>query len=363
MSINLKIASIIIAVALLAPAYGACEQGAAVVDSSGRTVEIPAKVERIVCLGPGCLRLVAYLGLQDKVVGIENMDKSKFEGRPYMLANPELAKLPLVGPGGPGAINKPPDMELVLKIKPQLIFVTYMDKQNADNLQKTLGIHVVTLTYGRFATFDEAVYDSLRIVGKVMNREKRAEDVIAFVESARKDLAVRVASIPDADKPRAYVGCIGHKGAQQIESTDPEYTPLDWTNAINLAKSLGSKDHLFVNKEQILSWNPDVIFLDAGGLHLTRMDFQKKPEFYESLKAYKDKRIFTLYPYNMYVTNIGTAIADAYAAGEIMFPDKFADIDLKTKTNEIYTFLLGKPLYEEMRKDFGELGGVAPFGN
>ena len=67
-----------------------------------------------------------------------------------------------------------------------------------------------------------------------------------------------------------------------------------------------------------------------------------------------------LYPFNYYVTNVDTAIADAYAAGKILYPEKFQDVDLPQKADEIYSFLVGKPVYAEMTQDFGPLG--ADFG-
>ena len=59
--------------------------------------------------------------------------------------------------------------------------------------------------------------------------------------------------------------------------------------------------------------------------------------------------------------NIGTAIADAYACGKVLYPDKFSDVNLPKKADEVYTFFLGKPVYQRMKKDFGELGGVVSF--
>ena len=45
--------------------------------------------------------------------------------------------------------------------------------------------------------------------------------------------------------------------------------------------------------------------------------------------------------------------------GKILYPDRFADIDPKTKSDDIYKFLYGKALYSRMEKDFGPLGRVA----
>ncbi|MBI5571659.1 MAG: iron ABC transporter substrate-binding protein [Desulfomonile tiedjei] len=332
-----------------------------VTDAAQRVVEVPSDPQRIVCLSPGTLRLITFLGATQKVVGVEDFEKTRPTARPYILAHPELTKLPTIGPGGPGSINSEPDLEAVLRVRPDVIFISYMERGNADALQKKLGIPVVVLTHGRFAGFDELMYDSLRVAGKILNAEKRAEEVVTFVEGVRKDLRKRTAGVEEGKKPTVYVGGVGYKGIQAIESTDAAYTPLEWVGARNVAQQASQKAHLFIDKEKLLQWNPDIIFIDGGGLTLVRQDFAKRPEFYRELKAFREKGVYIIFPFNFYVTNIDTAMADAYAVGKILYPEKFSDIELRNKSDEIYAVLVGKPVYEQMEKDFGALGRGGEF--
>jgi len=329
-----------------------------VVDLEKRSVEVLKNPERILCLGPGSLRLICYLGMIKKVAGVERFEKTPPVGRAYLWANPDLAELPAVGPGGPAGINKEPDLEAVLKVNPQLIFISNMEPAKAEALQRKLNIPVVILSYGGFATFDDIVFDSLRLAGKILKAEKRAEEVVAFIEGARRDLLKRTERYEDKAKPRVYIGGIGFRGTQGIESSDASYFPLDWVRARNLAKEVVPKGHVFVEKEKILFWDPDLLFIDGGGLGNIRQDSQKRTEFYRHLKAFKKREVFLLFPYNWYVTNIDTAVADGFAAGKILYPQSFADLDPEKKADEIYTFLLGKPVYPQMEKEFGGLGGT-----
>ena len=336
-----------------------------VTDMDGRQVTVPFDPDRIVCLGPGALRLIVYLNATSKVAGVENMEKMNPDGRPYWIAHPALSRLPVCGPGGPAGINKKPDLEAVLSVKPQVIFITYMDAALADQVQQTLGIPVVVLSYGSFATFDEAVYDAIRIAGQVLNREKRANEVITYIESLRRDLHLRTRDIPENSRPSVYVGGIGYRGVQGIESTEKKFIPFEWLGVNNLAEyvkeSTGS--HVVMDKEYLLKLNPDAIFIDGGGLELVTTDVHKKPEFYRALKAFSSHRVYVLHPFNWYTTNIGTALSDAYAIGNILYPQQFKDITPRQKADEIYTFLIGKPVYESMQKTFGPIGQVARFEN
>jgi iron complex transport system substrate-binding protein len=256
-------------------------------DMAGRTISLKAAPQRIICLGPGALRLIVYLGAQDLVVGVESMEKQYPTGRPYFLAQPQLKALPAIGPGGAGAINKKPDMEAVLRVAPDLIVATYMEAAVADEVADTLGIPVLVLSYGELAVFDQLVYDSLRLAGKILDRQARADAVIDFIKGLRKDLERRSADISDETKPGVYVGGIGYRGTHGIESTQGDYIPLDWNHAVNVAQRVRATvgGHVLVDKEILLGLNPDVIFIDGAGLPLMREDYRKKPGFYQALTA------------------------------------------------------------------------------
>ena len=323
-----------------------------ITDMLGREVEVPKDVNRIVCIGPGCLRLIVYLNATDKVVGVEDAEKKwSIYGRPYRIAHPELAKLPTIGQGGP---NPKPNPEEIIKVKPDVIFACYITKEQADDLQKKTGIPVVVLSYGKLATFNnEDIFKSLRIAGKILDKEDRAEEVIKFINDCLNDLNNRTKDIPDDKKPTVYVGGIGYKGMHGIDSTECHYPPFEAVNAKNVADELNKEGHVFVSKEQILKWNPDYIFIDEGGLKLVIEDYKKNPEFYNSLKAFKNGNVYGLLPYNFYTTNIGTALADAYYIGKVHYPERFKDTDPEKKADEIYTFLVGKPVYNVMKEKLG----------
>ncbi len=349
-------------IALLLLAIQAWGNTLTVTDMVGRQVQTPLDPSEIVCIGPGTLRLIVYLQAEDKVAGVEDMEKTDPEGRPYWLAHPELHGLPRCGPGGPAGIGKKPDLEAIMDIYPDVVFITYMDAAMAEEVQAILGIPVVVLSYGSLGNFDEKVYDSLRVAGKILNRERRADEIIDYIEDVRRDLDRRTVGVAENRKQGVFVGGLGYRGSYGMESTEKDYIPLDWVNANNLAKQverIGS--HVFVDKETLLLLDPDIIFIDSGGSALVEEDYRKKRAFYDTLKAFKDRQAFMLLPFNYYTTNIETALADAYAIAKILYPDNFKDIDPEEKADQIYNFMVGRPVYHEMKEDFGPLGAVAPF--
>ena len=331
---------------------GAGKETMTVTDALGRTVEVPAKVTRIVAAGPGALRLIVYLNASDMVVGVEDFEKRYNFGRPYIIAHPELRNLPSIGPGGPGKL---PNFEALIKLKPDVIFLTYVDGKTADEIEEKTGIPVVVLSYGELATFeDEELFKSLELAGRILGKEERAEEVINFIKSVQDDLSKRTEGV---EPKKVYVGGIGYKGAHGIESTEGAYPPFIAVRADNVADELG-KGHHSIDKEKLLEWQPDYIFIDEGGLKLVLDDYRKNPDFYNSLKAVKEGHVYGLLPFNFYTTNVGTALADAYYIGKVLYPERFSDIDPAEKADEIYKFLLGKPVYRDMAEQFGGFGRI-----
>ncbi|NLU47104.1 MAG: iron ABC transporter substrate-binding protein [Syntrophomonadaceae bacterium] len=355
------LALMLVGTALLAGCGGSPDNldenvGITITDMANRTVTIKGPVERAVAIGPGALRLYTYINGTDKLVGVEQIEVDSAVGRPYNLAHPELADLPVIGQGGPQNV---PDPEKILAVSPDVIFSTYGEElADIDNLQAQTGIPVVELSYGEVAVFDPAVYDSLKLIGQIMNKEQRAQEVVDYMLGCHADLNRRTQDIPEQDKPRVYIGALGSRGSHGIESTRGNNTLLNAINAVNVADETGRTGSFMIDKEKLLAWDPDILIIDAGGLAMVQEDYKKNPGFYRALTAVKNGRIYRQLPYNYYTTNLDTAMADAYFLGKTIYPESFADIDPAAKADEIYSFLLGKPLYQRMCQDFGEFAQI-----
>ncbi len=335
--------------AILTPAMAAAQNPNTVTDAAGRTVTIPSSVTRIIPLG-GALRFVTYLQGLDLVAGIEALEKKPLEpGRLYGLAAADLVKdLPVIGEGGPG--GKLPDFEQVIAVRPDLILTVGLDIAQVETIQQKTGIPVVSLNAGAMAALDlKKTKESLILLGQVINRQERAEALVSFINQLEKDLARRTATL--SERPTAYVGAIGFRGKHGITSTEAYYAPLAWVNGNNVADAINQTGHAFIDQEKLLLWNPEVIFLDAGGMEKVKDDFLKNPAFYAMLKAVKAGRVWVIPPYNSYHTNIETALANAYFLGKTLNPEAFADIDPAIKADAIFDFFIGVKAYSHLKKE------------
>lgn len=334
----------------------AAAPGLTITDTLGRQVEMDRPALKAVAIGPGAMRLCCYFNNPAIFAGIEQLEMDNPAGRPYLYAEPTLTTLPVIGPGGP---NNAPDPERILTVKPDVIFSTYAtDGAAADNLQKKTGIEVVVLSYGETAPFDPRVDDSLMLIGQVMDMENRALELIDLLQQFKTDLEVRTGDIPAEQKPLTYIGGLSMKGTHGIESTRGNYPLFKAVHARNAADETGRSGSLMIDKEQLIKWDPDIIFIDGAGYPSIMADYQKNQPFYQTLSAVAAGETYLTLPYSSYATNIDTAIADAYYIGKVLYPHRFNDIDPEQKTDEIYRLLLGKEVYKEMVADYGRFRQV-----
>jgi iron complex transport system substrate-binding protein len=322
-----------------------------VTDCLDRTVTVPANAEKFVAIGPGCLRLYCYVGDVSKIVGVEQTEVTNGDtGRPYAKANPELLELSVIGPGGP---NNAPDAEAILEVDPDVIFTMYnSDVSAVDELQSKTHIPVVALDYGDSEVFDPVVDESLELIGKITGNEERAAEVIQFFAECKEDLTSRTSGIDFSDKPRVYYGAQSSRGTHGIESTSGDYSLFTALNIRNVVGEAGIGQYVMLDKEALLDMDPDIIFIDGGGLANVREDYDSNPQFYQGLSAFKTGQVYMQLPYNYYWTNIDTALCDAYYIGSIVYPDKFSDVNIVLKSNEIFKELLGKELYADVAEEY-----------
>ncbi|MBE6968736.1 MAG: iron ABC transporter substrate-binding protein [Ruminococcaceae bacterium] len=316
-------------------------EGRSITDALGREVTIPETVESVVCVGVGALRYTSYLGGQDRVIGVEDYEKEATVDRLYNLVNFEhFSALPAIGGNGE------PWHEEIINVYPQLIVLSAIAGVDADDLQQKTGIPVVTVA-GSDSLLDGKAYETLALLGEIFGMEERAGELTEYLKNSEKELMERGSR---GETLRAYVGGVAFKGYHGLEWTEAGYGPLALIGAENLADSLGRSGSFELDREQILAWDPDVIFVDYTGLPLVREDYAARPELYESLTAVKEGRVYSQIPFRSFAVNLDTALADAWYAGCVLCPEGFSDIDPEAKAREIFTMLLGSDPYDQLKE-------------
>jgi iron complex transport system substrate-binding protein len=245
MSLDRRVLLTGLGAALLAP-QGA--RAATMTDSAGRSVPVPARVERVFPAGPPAA-IVLYTLAPQLLLGWPRPNRA--EEREFLL--PDIGSRPEVGriTGRGNTAN----LEAVLGLKPDLILdvgtVTDTYVSLADRVQEQTGISYALLD-GSF----QGTAGAYRLLGELVGRRDQAEVLARYTEQTIETIAGRIAAVPKDQRPRVYFA----RGPRGLETglggsiTVETVEFLAQNVAGETRGGLGT-----VSIEQVLVWNPEII--------------------------------------------------------------------------------------------------------
>jgi len=336
-----KRAALLALAVLAAPALAQREM----LDSAGRFVRVPDKVERIYAAGPPASILV-YAINPDKMIGwtraLRPNEAPFFPDRYARL--PELGRL--TGRGNSA------NVEVLLAARPDLVvdvgatapvFVSL-----ADRVQQQTGLPYLLLD-GRF----ESIPETLRALGHAMGDKESAERLARYCEDALAEVTRRVAQVPQEQRPRAYYGR-GPQGLQTALGGSINAQVMEFLGAKNVAGAARG-GLAVVSLEQVLAWNPEVIFTNDPIFHGEVW----KDARWGTLAAVRARRVHLSphLPFGWFDFPPGAnRIIGLYWAGRILYPALFPE-DLRAKTAEFYRlFYHREPSAAQLDALLGEPG-------
>jgi len=339
-----------------------------VTDMIGREVTItPGNYERVVCIGAGALRMYTYIGDIGLLCGVEDIDNMSLTerpkmfdsvARPYMIAYGDTLKaLDSCGVGGPNAQTA--EAEKILSCNPDIVISEYEDVEKADALQEQLGIPVITLRSGPDGVFDPLFQETLQLLGMIFDREERAQLLQSFIESESEEISSRTADVTESEQPNVYICGLGNWGTTNHLMTAQDYKTFSLAHIRNVVTGLEAPGIQELEEEKFISLGAemDVIIMDAAAVKNIRPLYQQDKTIFDACKAWNMGEVYLQMPYNAYYTNYEIALGNAWFIAKAVYPERFADIDMTEKTNEITEMFFGEGLAEEMFAYPSSLGG------
>ncbi len=339
-----------------------------VTDMIGREVEVvPGSYTRVVCIGAGALRMYTYINGADLLCGVEDIDNLTLQSRPkmfdsvarpYVLAySDEFSELPSCGVGGPQA--QVAEAEKILACNPDIVISEYEDVQKEDALQEQLGIPVITLRSGANGVFDDAFKGSLSLLGQIFGREARAAELVSYIDAETAELTSRTAGIPDSDKPSVYICGLGNWGTTNHLMTAQNYVSFNVANVRNVVTDLARNGIQAIESEKFVALGKDIdiMFIDTAAVKNIKPLYAQDSTMFDSCKAWNDGEVYLQMAYNAYYTNYEIALANTWFIAKTVYPDLFADIDIKDKLDAISRAFLGQALADEIYGCAASFGG------
>lgn len=338
-----------------------------ITDLIGREVSVtPGQYQKVACIGAGALRMYSYIGDTALLCGVEDIDNPTLENRPkmfdsvarpYVLAFGDVfSQLPSCGVGGPNA--QAAEAEKILACAPDIVISEYEDVEKENALQEQLGVPVVTLKAGPGGVFDDAFKNSMTLLGTLFGKEEKARTLISFIDVQTADITARTAGIADADKPGVYVCGLGNWGTTNHLMTAQNYIPCRIANVKNVVNDLAKDGIGPIEQEKFtaLGKDIDIIIMDAAAVKNIKPLYQADSSLFDSCKAWQTGRVYLQMAYNAYYINYETALMNTWFMAKTAYPDRFTDVDMAAKTDEITQAFLGKALSREI------FGAPASFG-
>ena len=301
-------------------------------DSAGRTLELPAKLEKIAVSGPTA-QIVLFALAPERLVGISN----SWDPAAQEYIAPEYYHLPLLGQlyGGKGELN----LEELLKAAPDAVIDVGEPKQgiaeDMDKLTEQTGIPFLHID-----GYTSTMGDAYRMLGDLLGLEEKAavladycDELYAFAAGLEEKLA------PEKKKTALYL--LGDNGLNVIASGSfhAEMLNLIVENAAVLETPTSKGTGNETDMEQLLLWDPDVIFFAPDSVY----DKVGDDPAWQELRAIRNGNYYRVPygPYNWmgFPPSVQRCLGVLWAA-KILYPEA-ADYDLYTEIARYYRLFYG----------------------
>ena len=303
-----------------------------VVDSAGRQIKVPAKVERVFAAGAPA-GVFLYALAPEKLLNW-NLPLTA-EQRAYLPAR--YADLPalgrLTGRGNTASV------ETALASRPDVILdygtinPTYVSL--AERITKQTGVPYLLFdgTFDRIPT----VYKS---AGAALGVNERAKELSRYAERLLADVDKRLARVPPEKRPLVYYARgprglqTGLKGSINVES-------IERIGARNVAaERIGQGSLVTVSPEQLLMWNPEIVITaEAAFAAIAATD-----DVWKSIKAVRGRRLYVApevpFPWIDSPPSVNRLIGLKWL-GRVLYPEAFPE-DLRAETRSFYSLFYNR---------------------
>jgi len=261
-------------------------------DDAGRTVTVPAEIDKIYCAIPTSEAMAVTLA-PEKLVGWVNQPSDAM--LKYLPAS--MASLPVLG-GWMGQ-QVTANMEAIINANPDVILYSYGSNSTDTDVS----------TYAQYAdqiasdsgkpciVFDgnlNKLADNYRWLGQVIGVQERSEKLAAYVEEKLAAVAEAVAKVPASEIVTCYYA-EGQGGLATDQSGSTHTQVIDFCNVKNVAVVDGfagakGQGMIEVSMESVIGWNPQVILVSGS----TPANYAsiKDGDSWKDIQAVKDGKIY-----------------------------------------------------------------------
>jgi iron complex transport system substrate-binding protein len=314
------------AAALTFSRAGFAQASRAVLDSAGRSISLPARVERIYAAGPPASILV-FAVAPEKLLGWTTPWREA--EKPYIPQR--YLELPVLGrlTGRANTAN----VEVLLGARPDVIVdygsiaPTYVSL--ADRVQDQTRIPYLLLD-GAFGRIQSA----LEAIGAIAGASAAAARLIQYTNETLTTVARRIEGVPLGKRPRVYYAR-GPNGLTTGLAGSINVEIIERVGARNVAAELGRGGLVQVSFEQVVRWDPDVIVTIDRNFY----EEARRSALWRGMRAVRNDRVYLApnVPYGWidFPPSVNRLIGLRWLGG-VLYPQLFPE-DLRPLVREFYS--------------------------
>lgn len=304
-----------------------------ITDVAGRTVTLPAPAKKLVGTHNPTLNQAIILGGGGRyLVGFGN---KKMAGGLYEYVYPELQDVVQIGKG------KDINYEQCVALGADLAILPERFADQAEQFE-AVGIKAAVVLPS-VESFD-TIKSSLRMVAALTGEEEKAEKIVSFFDG-KINAAKEVAKKSEANPSILYLG--GSTPLSVANGAMLQSVMIETAGGVNAAGEIGGKgDFIEVTLEEIIGWNPEVIYIPAYADY-TVEDILNN-DAWSSIKAVQDKKVF-VFPSSLEPWDYPTPAAAMGVTWMLhnLYPDLYTEEQVWEDAKEYYELVYGQSFTAE----------------
>ena len=317
-----------------------------ITDQRGLEIEVPLEIERLVLL-PMPLPSIVYsiVGNGESVIGMHPTSMIAVERSILAEMAPEMLKADT----GFAAKGKGFDVNIeeLLKLNPQVV-VQWGHVPEVIEKMEAAGLTVLVIEV-RTGDSQENFEEWIRIIGELFGKEERAIELSRLQRDIIEGVKESVAKFEEADRPEVFF--FFNEELRTTGGNTHHNFWLETSGGVNVARDLeGWKN---VDMEQILKWNPEIIFVSnfTDIMPQDILENRIEGQDWSQVEAVKSGRVYKI-PEGVYrwePPNAERALLLQWAAQKY-FPQEFAALNMIEIVTDFYKKFFERNISEEEAK-------------
>ncbi|NMC75939.1 MAG: ABC transporter substrate-binding protein [Candidatus Methanofastidiosa archaeon] len=302
-----------------------------VVDMTGRTVEVPAEINRIADQFPAHNTVVLLLGFADKIVAAPKVWTINNYWFQKMVPSIKSA----VAPFESSTVNE----EELMAAKPDLVFTSSLAP--FEKLAEK-GVPIIVL---KTATFND-LKGYVRLTAEILGTEDakvRAEKYCNYFDQNINMVKAATADIPREKRVKVYYAASGPLNTEGNNTMVKEWIEIG--GGFNVAAEGGIEGGFKdVSIEDVVTWNPDIIVVRDAPFKNTILNDKR----WQETNAVQNGRVY-ISPKGVYTWCVRAPeeALNVLWVAKTFYPERFPNLDIEKETKYFYETFFGYKLSDD----------------